>query len=81
MDLAENRVLMEGSPFTVRCEDPLQSVEIVTQVPPFPMPHEGVFAFELHSRGQLLGSLRVMVSKMPAAPAGQAGPAGPQARG
>lgn len=63
VDLRTNEVLMESPGVSVSSDDPLKSVEIVAEVPPFPMPHEGTFAFELHAGGTLLGSLRILVSK------------------
>lgn len=63
-DLSSNEVLMETNEAEVRADNPLSSVEMIVQVPPFPMPHEGAFAFELYSRHALLGSLRIQVSRL-----------------
>lgn len=61
VDARDLRVLMEA-PFEVESNDPLQSIEVIVGIPPFPMPHPGTFTFELHSReGECLGSLRVAV--------------------
>lgn len=62
VDLATNEVLME-SETEVTAENPLASIELVSVVPPFPMPHEGTFAFEVHANNELIGFLRVMVTK------------------
>jgi hypothetical protein len=61
VDLDDNEVLMEHGPTQVRSDDPLASVDFVVPVPPIPMPHPGVFAFEVHSRNELLGFLRITV--------------------
>jgi hypothetical protein len=61
VDLATNEVLMECGPITISSDDPLASIDFAVQVPPIPMPHEGVFAFELHAFNELLGCLRITV--------------------
>lgn len=65
VDLYSNEVLMESPRVEVRADDPTESVEMVFPVPPFPMPREGVFAFEVHAGGEVLGSLRIKASKIP----------------
>jgi len=42
--------------------DPTQTLEIVAQLPPFPVPHEGVFDLEVHVKGERLGSHRITVA-------------------
>ncbi len=61
VDLATNEVLLEYGPISVRSDDPLASIDFAIEVPPIPMPHEGVFAFELHAFNELLGFLRITV--------------------
>jgi hypothetical protein len=61
VDLADNQVLMEHGPNKVISDDPLASVDFVVPVPVIPMPHEGVFAFEVHCGNELLGFLRITV--------------------
>ena len=63
VDLSTNELLMETKAITVTSRDPLASPELMVEVPPFPMPHEGVYAFEVHVGGEMLGSVRVQVSK------------------
>lgn len=63
VDLRSNEVLMETNPFSVSCDNPLKSVEILQPVPHFPMPHEGVYAFEVYAGAEMLGSLRISASK------------------
>lgn len=63
-NLRTNEVLLGTKPMTVTCDDPLQSVELFVEVPPFPMPHPGVYAFELYVGEELLGSLRISVAQI-----------------
>jgi hypothetical protein len=62
VDLSTNEVLMECGPIEVDSPDPLASIDFAVQVPPIPMPHQGVFAFELHACNELLGFLRITVT-------------------
>ena len=61
VDLESNEVLMETIPIEVRAEDPITTSDLVTEIPPLPMPHPGVYALEVHSCDELIGSLRVTV--------------------
>ena len=63
-DLHANEVLLGTKRMTVTCNDPLRSVELIIEVPPFPMPHAGPYAFELYTGEELLGSLRVSVTQI-----------------
>lgn len=58
VDLAQNAVLMRIN-FTVRCDDPLCTVEASVPVPSLPTPHAGVYALELLCENDLLGALRI----------------------
>lgn len=63
VDLATNSVLLEGAPACITSEDRLATQELVIEVPTFPMPHAGVYAFEVYAGDNLLGSLRIMVKQ------------------
>lgn len=63
VDLSNNQVLMKCE-FGVKSPGPLTTVELVTEVPSFPMPHEGAYAFELLWQDEIIGSLRISVEKM-----------------
>ena len=69
IDLQDESVLMESPEFKIMTENPLERHEVVMDVPPFPMPHEGQYAFEVYCNGELLGGIRVNVdiSKTPKA--------------
>ncbi len=38
--------------------------EMVVEVPPLPMPHEGVYALELYAAEERLGALRIPVGRL-----------------
>ena len=61
VDLQTNEMLLGLHGVQVAAKSPLDSVELVIEVPPFPIPHEGVYAFEAHSNDTILGSLRITV--------------------
>lgn len=58
IDLSDNKVLL-ALPFTVNCKNPLETIELSLVVPPLPILHAGVYALELLSNAELLGSLRI----------------------
>jgi len=62
VDLKDQMVLLEAAPLTLKSDDRLASDELVVQVPPFPMPHAGVYAFEVYADDELIGSLRISVN-------------------
>ncbi len=63
-DLQTNVVLMRTRPIKVESKDPLRVLEIVLPVASFPMPHAGVYAFELHAGNDIVGSIRVSVDSL-----------------
>jgi len=63
-DLKTNEVLMQTRPIPVKSNDPFAILEIVLPVPPFPMPHSGVYTFELHAGSDMIGSVRVAVVRL-----------------
>jgi len=64
VDLTNNSVLMETNKISVSSDDRLRTVEMVLPIPRFPMPHAGVFAFEVYAGGDLIGSHRIMVGQV-----------------
>ena len=64
VDLRTSEVLLQTVPLKVESSDRLASAELVIEVPPFPMPHAGVYAFEVYAEDELLGYLRVSVLEM-----------------
>ena len=64
VDLHDETPLMATS-FTVHGDDPLKSLELLMEMPPLPLPHEGVYALEILNGDNGLGSLRIAVSLMP----------------
>ena len=65
VDLAESKILLETSDIEISCDDPLRTVDCVVQIPPFPMPHPGAYAFEVDCNGEIVGALRITVMEMP----------------
>lgn len=63
VDLKSNEVLFRNEPVSVNSEDPLTSTEMVVELPPLPMPHEGTYAFELYASDERLGALRITVGR------------------
>lgn len=63
VDLSTGGILVEVTNLRLEHHDPLHTVEMVVEIPPLPLPHEGAYAFEAHCEGELLGSLRLMVSR------------------
>jgi hypothetical protein len=59
VDLDSNEVLLEHGPTNLTSDDPLASIDFSVQVPPLPVPHEGVFALELHANNELVGMMRI----------------------
>lgn len=59
VDLDSNEVLMENGPTIIEQADPIASVDFTIAVPPLPVPHERVFALEVHANDELVGMLRI----------------------
>jgi hypothetical protein len=64
VDLASGEPLMQLDGVCVEAESPLDSTELIVEIPEFPMPHAGPFALEVHCRGEILGFLRINVRKV-----------------
>ena len=58
VDLDDNVVMMRVE-LSVTTRSPLDTAEIVVQLPPLPTPHAGVYALELLTENEPLGSHRV----------------------
>lgn len=63
VDLSSGEVLMQLENVPVDASSPLDSTELIVEVPEFPMPHPGSFALEVHCGGELLGFLRITVQE------------------
>jgi hypothetical protein len=62
-DLSNSETLLEIRDLPMEApNDPLATVEMVVELPRFPMPHEGIFAFEVYAHEEQIGSLRIQVS-------------------
>jgi hypothetical protein len=58
VDLATLEVLLER-PVRVNATDPLEVTDLVVRVNNMPVPHDGVYAWELYCDDELLGSSRL----------------------
>ncbi len=65
MDLEKSEVLLENGPIEIESDDPLASIDFAIPVPPLPIPHEGVYALELHSCDEIIGILRITANRHP----------------
>lgn len=63
VDLKTNEILFRSGELELLSQGPLESIELIVEVPPFPMPHPGVFVFEVVSREEPIGSYRILVNK------------------
>lgn len=64
VDLSGGDTLLELQGLSVSAEDPLETVELVVELPPLPLPHAGAFAFEVHWDGETLGQMRLFLDSM-----------------
>ena len=62
VDMSDLGVLFTIETKVSHVVDPLQTLELVTQMPRFPVPHEGVYDLELYVDGERLGSHRITVA-------------------
>jgi hypothetical protein len=66
VDLKTNDTLLEMQGLHADAGNPLETVEMVVQIPPLPIPHAGAYAFEVLCDEELVGSLRLLVDAHPA---------------
>ena len=64
VDLKDESVLLESPALELTIGDPLEKHEVVMEIPPLPMPHEGEYAFEVYCNEDFIDSIRVSVGKM-----------------
>lgn len=63
VDLETGEVLMQLDQIPVSATSPLDSAELIVEVPEFPMPRPGSYAMEVICCNEILGFLRVNVRK------------------
>jgi hypothetical protein len=63
IDLAKNKTLLSLEHIHVYAGSPLESIELIVELPDLPLPHPGSFAIEVCIGDELLGSLRLLVSE------------------
>jgi len=62
--LASNMMLLQSPPLALEFKDPLAVHDIVMQIPPFPLTEEGFYGLECWIDDNLIGSVRLDVSRM-----------------
>lgn len=62
VDLSENVVMLRVE-FSVKSNSPLDTMEVAVPLPVLPRPHPGIYALELLSHDEPLGSHRVAVTE------------------
>ena len=65
VSLHDNQILMESKPMRIQSNDPLTPLDIVVQIPPFPLPRAGIYSFECWTDETMIGSVRIQVGKLP----------------
>lgn len=63
-DLSNDEALMASHEIPVRSPSPLETMNLSIEIPPFRLPHEGTYAFEVYADGELLGSKRIQAKKL-----------------
>ena len=61
VSLNDNEILMESSKTRIKSDDPLTPLDIVFRIPPFPLPHKGIYSFECWADETMIGSVRLHV--------------------
>lgn len=64
VDLDKDEVLLGLDGLELSARSPLEAVELSVEVPPLPMPHAGVYAFEVHCLGAIVGTVRIHVQQL-----------------
>jgi hypothetical protein len=64
VDLSDNAVMLRVE-LPVKSNSPLDTVEVVVQLPVLPMPHPGTYALELLSNEEPLGAHRITADERP----------------
>ena len=63
VDLVRNETLLEFGDIVAFANTPLETCELVVELPELPLPHPGTYAFEIYLYDVPLGSLRFVVSE------------------
>ncbi len=67
VSLDDNQILLESKPIRIESKNPLTPLDIVVQIPPFPLPRAGIYSFECWTDESMIGSVRLQVVKAPSA--------------
>jgi len=61
VSLNDNEILMESKKAKIKSDSPLTPLDIVIQIPPFPLPRAGIYSFECWTDDVMIGSVRLQV--------------------
>ena len=61
VDPANGDVLLSTRSFEIACDDPATPVDFALEIPPMPLPHAGIFYFQLAANGIPIGRAPVVV--------------------
>ncbi len=65
VSLEDNEIVLESGKAKIKSDSPLAPLDIVFQIPPLPLPHEGTYSFECWADETMIGSVRLQVVQMP----------------
>lgn len=63
-ELSNDEAIMASHEIPVLSPSPLETMNLSIEIPPFRLPHEGTYAFEVYADGELLGSKRIQAKKL-----------------
>ena len=63
IDLGDGNILHESARLRFDAQDPLHIYELVMELSPLPLPHEGSYALEACCNGQTIGSVTIGVAR------------------
>ena len=68
VDLSDFNVLFESPKFPVKKGENNRNIEVIIDIPPFPIPHPGGFNLELWINDDLVSIAKIIVEKFPEKP-------------
>lgn len=64
VSLNDNEILMESNKARIKSDDPLTPLDVVFQIPPLPLPHEGIYSFECWTDDVMIGAVRLQAIQL-----------------
>lgn len=66
VSLDDNEILLESGKAKIKSDSPLTPLDIVFQIPPLPLPREGIYSFECWTDDMMIGSVRLQAVQLSA---------------